>query len=451
MRPGPSGVERSLPLLAWRDVRPLHFGCRAPARKDNFRSGTARCGIRHKENSGDGSVGAAEPSSKFDRSGRQSRREGCLVVPYRPPIAGGGGQRQHRSDVPAPPGPVAAHHAGNNPPFHVEPPEKLVDVPDIRLDLDDEQRLKVGSPGQDVHRAAIAVAVERELGQDDPTARRQTLAQVLDESGVPGIGQPVEITAAPLGCERDRDAENSAILRARARESRRPRSRSDTDCWLAPAAAARSIWRRRFLRRMARTIEPSFTSSTPEACQSPITRGLSVVWAPPRSGPPIQRRAETACDVSAGCRLIHSALPDRPRPRATDVLVDVVIAARPGPRRFTRHSERTQMSLETSFHVTAFGYPAWATPILEQQAAPLASMFRGVAMHPSHRNPCRVRGPNCCPINHAAIDRRDNTGRTAPWAQTRRQPTCPDLADRPAEFPEEAKHAQEPALWLEAA
>ena len=50
----------------------------------------------------------------------------------------------------------------------VECTEKLVDVRDVRLQLDNEQRATTRVPGQDIDDSAFAVDGERDLGGKDP-------------------------------------------------------------------------------------------------------------------------------------------------------------------------------------------------------------------------------------------------------------------------------------------
>ena len=54
------------------------------------------------------------------------------------------------------------------PPLPVERPDQLVDVDDLRLELDDQQCAPTRMPGQDVDHAALAVDRERDFGRQDP-------------------------------------------------------------------------------------------------------------------------------------------------------------------------------------------------------------------------------------------------------------------------------------------
>lgn len=60
--------------------------------------------------------------------------------------------------------------------------QEFLDVYDASLDLDDQKRPGRGMPTHDVHHPAVAIVVERILGQDLPTMILQPADDALNES-----------------------------------------------------------------------------------------------------------------------------------------------------------------------------------------------------------------------------------------------------------------------------
>ena len=76
--------------------------------------------------------------------------------------------------------------------------DQLVDVGDVRLELDDEQRTSARMPGEDVDDAALAVDRERDLGRGDPCRQvAESPGDGLVQSRVTGVEQPIEVAGAP--------------------------------------------------------------------------------------------------------------------------------------------------------------------------------------------------------------------------------------------------------------
>src|SRR4029079_10394357 len=61
-------------------------------------------------------------------------------------------------------------NTGREPPLSIECAQRVADVDDLRLDLDDEERAGRVVPSQDVDQPAFSGDAERELGPGDPAA-----------------------------------------------------------------------------------------------------------------------------------------------------------------------------------------------------------------------------------------------------------------------------------------
>ena len=93
----------------------------------------------------------------------------------------------------------------SDPRLHVHASQQLLDVDEIRLDLDHEGDRRERMPGEQVDSPTLAEMVEAHLGTDDPPPARQAL---LDggrpERSVAGVREAVDRTLAlmeELGAE----------------------------------------------------------------------------------------------------------------------------------------------------------------------------------------------------------------------------------------------------------
>jgi hypothetical protein len=92
---------------------------------------------------------------------------------------------------------VAACDRGCNTRLDVQRSEKLLDVDQPRLDLDNERDPELGMEGEQIDPPALAIVVEARLRDNQPT---QSLKRLLDrvlEHRMAGIQEAVQLRAAP--------------------------------------------------------------------------------------------------------------------------------------------------------------------------------------------------------------------------------------------------------------
>lgn len=95
------------------------------------------------------------------------------------------------------------------PALAIDAREQLLDVHELRLELDHEQRPAALVPREDVDRPALAVVRERDLRRECPPVRREKPGELIVELRVTGGQQPVQLTAAPARPDVDQDAEHA--------------------------------------------------------------------------------------------------------------------------------------------------------------------------------------------------------------------------------------------------
>jgi hypothetical protein len=104
--------------------------------------------------------GLGEPRPGVLLSLRQGRSErGCVSI-HDVPVSAHLGQDQQDTDSPRHPAKVARHQLRQQPVLLVHGRQKGLDVPQPRLDLDDQERAGRGMPGQNVDRASLAEMIE---------------------------------------------------------------------------------------------------------------------------------------------------------------------------------------------------------------------------------------------------------------------------------------------------
>jgi hypothetical protein len=80
----------------------------------------------------------------------------------------------------------------------IERAEELVQINQLGLELDDEERSGLRMPGKDIDRSSLAPDRERDLGLDDSARPSgEEPRQDLVHRGVPGIDQAPEVAALP--------------------------------------------------------------------------------------------------------------------------------------------------------------------------------------------------------------------------------------------------------------
>jgi hypothetical protein len=90
--------------------------------------------------------------------------------------------------------------------------EKILDVEKRRFCLDQEKRTFIRSPGEEIDRTALAVHIERVLGQQLPVAAPKGSRHGLHQFRVRLVHQPRKIASAPSGCEREMNFEDGGRL-----------------------------------------------------------------------------------------------------------------------------------------------------------------------------------------------------------------------------------------------
>ena len=119
-----------------------------------------------------------------------------------------------QTDTVAGPHPNGATTSGASRRFRSDHTDQLVDIRDVRLELDHEQGPPSRVPRQDVDDAALGVDRERRLGSQHPT--RQLVAEhpchELVELRVPGVQESVEVAGPPPCNEVHPDIERTSHL-----------------------------------------------------------------------------------------------------------------------------------------------------------------------------------------------------------------------------------------------
>ena len=100
------------------------------------------------------------------------------------------------------------------PALPVDCADEVIDVDDVRLELDHEQGAMTGMPGQDVDDATLAVDRERRLRSERPS--RQVIPEhpgnQFMQLRMPGIEQSVQVAGTPSGDQIHPDIERSRHL-----------------------------------------------------------------------------------------------------------------------------------------------------------------------------------------------------------------------------------------------
>jgi len=86
----------------------------------------------------------------------------------------------------------ARHHAT----FDVKGTQRVLQVSQIALDFDDEQRPGFGMPGQHIHRPSVAVVIERVFDRRLPTERGQQFDDSFDQGSVAPVDLSLDLRAA---------------------------------------------------------------------------------------------------------------------------------------------------------------------------------------------------------------------------------------------------------------
>jgi hypothetical protein len=141
--------------------------------------------------------------------GKRGRERGLVsghAVAERAPL----GRDKDRAQHGRPPATLGCDEAGHYPALPVQYRKQTLQVVQLGLDFDEQQRSLFGAPGKDVNRTLLPVAAERVLDDDLPPKWSQTGHYLFDERGVAHIDDPVELAATPARVEGHSDLENGA-------------------------------------------------------------------------------------------------------------------------------------------------------------------------------------------------------------------------------------------------
>jgi hypothetical protein len=105
------------------------------------------------------------------------------------------------------PSQLLCHHT-SQPLLRVQSAEGVLDVADLRLDLDDKDQARWRPSRKEVDATTIAVVTEADLGPNLPSVLDEEARDLLLESGVPGIDQPIEVGAVPVSSDFQRRAQH---------------------------------------------------------------------------------------------------------------------------------------------------------------------------------------------------------------------------------------------------
>ena len=217
------------------------------------------------------------------------------------PAVGNDQPRGHRARCPAP----AVADNGRQSSLSIERPDQLVDVGELRLQLDDEQGAASLMPRQDVDDASLAVDREGHLWRKDPAGQRAWNRRATC-SWSAECRRFISRSRSPA---RHRAARSTRISRTAATalivsidwRPRCPRSSLETTDWDTPASRATSTCRRPRRCRTSRIAEPNRRSSMIGSWRSRIDRRLSRAQ-PSVPGPrrPLRAQARGAAAPAPG-------------------------------------------------------------------------------------------------------------------------------------------------------
>ena len=108
---------------------------------------------------------------------------------------------RHGYRIPA----TISHDLADEPSLHVDLPNELIDVRNVRLEFDDQERPLRRMPRDDVDDPALSIDRERDLGCEHPCRELagEPARDELVQRGVLGVEQAIEVAGAPPGHEVD--------------------------------------------------------------------------------------------------------------------------------------------------------------------------------------------------------------------------------------------------------
>lgn len=83
------------------------------------------------------------------------------------------------------------------PQLDVKPSERVLEITDRALHLDDQHDAGAGLERQQIHAAAVSVVIETDLGSHAPTRRGEERSRLLFDRGMRRVKQPIELLALP--------------------------------------------------------------------------------------------------------------------------------------------------------------------------------------------------------------------------------------------------------------
>ncbi len=155
-------------LISLLTLRSARFGDANPLPAAGFLLSAAVSGIREEAKPRDRSCWLAQPPSHGGSTRGECRTEQRSELIGSMPVCAPFGEDKPSSNVGRHPTPVLSNLSGETR-LAIEHAQRIVDVDEFCLDLDDEQCARRAMPREDVHPAALAIDGERNLWCHLPT------------------------------------------------------------------------------------------------------------------------------------------------------------------------------------------------------------------------------------------------------------------------------------------
>lgn len=151
-----------------------------------------------------------EPTPRVTRSLRKGRGEDGGVALNRRPGRAGVANDKDTANAHRDPSPLRPNEPRHDAHLSINGRNQGLDVNDLRLHLDDEQRPRRRVPCQDVNRSALAVVVERVFDEDVPAVRTEDANDDLGYGCVICVKEAVAFESAPVGSKVEGDLKSTA-------------------------------------------------------------------------------------------------------------------------------------------------------------------------------------------------------------------------------------------------
>ena len=190
-RPRSRPIDAASGAVPSHNTRPMRVGAECAGAK-----GTAEL-IGSKPDTAQVAAWGGEPAAHRPSPSRQSGRQECRVGRDRVSVDFGVRQHEQRRHRVGPPPPAAWDNYRYDPRLHVQRPHRVLEIHQLSLDLDDQQRSAIRPPGEDVDGATLAEMVERVLDARVPAGADEPLDDSILQSGVPPVEQTGQLRTSP--------------------------------------------------------------------------------------------------------------------------------------------------------------------------------------------------------------------------------------------------------------